>query len=130
MEKDYSGKTEEMLLEELRKESGLPLSLEEGAALDDEGRQRLSELIMSIKSASDKDAVLIRFLTGAAEKDELSRAFPRFFRAASGENAQFFVFLIRTENEQKSGDRSFRSCQACFRRRRILYRRLMTRPLS
>ncbi len=107
MEKDYSGKTEEKLLEELRKESGLPLSLEEGAVLDDEGRQRLSELIMSIKSASDKDAVLIRFLTGAAEKDELSRAFPRFFRAVSGENAQFSVFLIRTENEKGSGDPVF-----------------------
>ena len=107
MEKDYSGKTEEELLNELRKESGLPLSLEEGAALDDEGRKRLSELLMSIKSASDKEAVLIRFLTGAAEKDELSRAFPRFFRAVSGENAQFSVFLIRTENEQKSGDPVF-----------------------
>lgn len=107
MEKDYSGKTEEELLNELRKESGLPLSLEEGAALDDEGRKRLSELLMSIKSASDKEAVLIRFLTGAAERDELSRAFPRFFRAVSGENAQFFVFLIRTENEQKSGDPVF-----------------------
>ena len=95
MEKDYSGKTEEELLNELRKESGLPLSLEEGAALDDEGRKRLSELLISIKSASDKEAVLIRFLTGAAERDELSRAFPRFFRAVSG------------ENEQKSGDPVF-----------------------
>ena len=103
MEKDYLGKTEEKLIEELRKESGLPLSLEEGTVLDDEGRKRLSELLMNIKSVSDKDAVLVRFLTGAAEKDELSRAFPRFFRSVSGENAQFFVFLIRTENEKSSG---------------------------
>ena len=101
------GKTEEKLIEELRKESGLPLSLEEGAVLDDEGRKRLSELLMNIKSVSDKDAVLVRFLTGAAEKDELSRAFPRFFRSVSGENAQFFVFLIRTENEKSSGDPVF-----------------------
>ena len=107
MEKDYSGKTEEKLLEELRKESGLPLTLDEGVSLDDEGRRRLETLLFDLKSASDRDAVLMRFLTGTAGKDELSRAFPRFCRSLSGENAVFSVFLIRMESERKSPDSVF-----------------------
>lgn len=102
MEKDYSKKTEEELIEELRKESGLPLSIEDGASLDDEGKKRLCALLENLKSASDRDAVLMRFLTGSAGKDEFSRAFQRFTRSFSGEEAYFSVFLVRTESEKKS----------------------------
>ena len=107
MEKDYSKKTEEELLEELRKESGLPLSIEDGASLDDEGKKRLCALLENLKSASDRDAVLMRFLTGSAGKDEFSRAFPRFFRSVSGEETYFSVFLVRPESGKESGDSVF-----------------------
>ena len=104
MEKDYSKKTEEELLEELRNESGLPLSIEDGASLDDEGKKRLCALLENLKSVSDRDAVLMRFLTGSAGKDEFSRAFPRFFRSVSGEETYFSVFLVRPESGKESGD--------------------------
>lgn len=104
MEKDYSKKTEEELIEELRKESGLPLSIEDGASLDDEGKKRLCALLENLKSASDRDTVLMRFLTGSAGKDEFSRAFPRFFRSVSGEETYFSVFLVRPESGKESGD--------------------------
>ena len=105
--KEISEKTSAELVEELRRESGLYLSLDESAENDDETRTKLTLLLDLLKSASDKNEVLMRYLTGQGSRDELARAFPRFFRAVSGENAGFSVYLVQTAPDAKASGSVF-----------------------